>query len=257
MSKEIIKETGISGLKLAINAIPYIGPVITEFAIEARGRIKQNRLNQFTVEFSKYIQQFQEVELEMHQIQTEEFGDFFEQVITKVVKNRSIIKREAFKKLLANQLLKPIDIDYAELLCDIIGDLHEKQIPILANLFDTDPLYIDLKKQILEKQDEKISYDRQLRDLRIGVFSSADDSMLTGKIKSLNKEITKLIEECKGYSAPYSPETYGIQQHEFYYLVQDLCNKGLLTDIGTSYGAEPYTLVDINQLGIDLIKTIS
>jgi hypothetical protein len=134
-NREIAIQTTISTLKSLISAIPIVGGAMNEFLFETRGRIKQDRINKFVEAFAKYLAELMPVELHISQIEKEEFGDFFEEVIIKVAKTKSEIKKETFKKLLANQIVKPKDFDYAGLLLETIGNLHEEQIPILQKLF--------------------------------------------------------------------------------------------------------------------------
>ena len=67
-------------------------------------------------------------------------------------------------------------------------------------------------------------------------------------------EKTKIrIEEEK---EPFQGSSYNCETYEFYFLIYDLCNKGLLLDIGAKYSAGALELVEITQLGFDLIEFI-
>ncbi|WP_427339603.1 hypothetical protein [Caloranaerobacter sp. DY30410] len=54
MSKEIMKESGISILKGLIGAIPVVGTALNEAIFECRSRVKQKRVNNFIIELKKY-----------------------------------------------------------------------------------------------------------------------------------------------------------------------------------------------------------
>lgn len=262
-TNDIAKQAAISTLKGAIAAIPFVGGVINEYAFEARGRIKQERVNSFIHEFAEYLTQFKPVQLDIEQIKKEEFGDYFEEVIISVSKNHSKIKKDAFKHLLANQLLKPKGINYAELLLSTIDGLHEKQIPILNKLNDSSSSsYIDFKGELIQDKRELSRIEKKLK-AEYGQLDSVEDAMYVDEIQNLKKEkkevqekILNLESKVEKFKEPFVSETYEIPNHEFYFLIQDLCNKGLLIDTGMKYGAEPYELFEISQLGIDLVEAI-
>lgn len=260
---EIAKEGGISTLKGLIGAIPFAGTALNEAIFEARGRIKQNRVNKFIKEFSEFLGQFSEEEMNLEQIGKEEFGDFFEELIIKVAKTSSTIKLKALQNLLANQLIEPKGIEYADLFLNIAGNLQEKQIPILhgfnENLSST---YIDYSGQLIEEKRQLNTLEKELKD-EYWNLDSAEDAYsvpeiqdLERKIENLKKEIEKTKEIVDEYSKPFKAETYNCTRYEFNYLVQDLANKGLVVDMGVKYGAEPLDLVEITGLGMDLIEFI-
>lgn len=106
--KEVAIQGGISTLKVAIGAIPFVGAAINEFAFEARGRIKQERINNFINNFAEYLGKFKKNEIHIDQIKEEDFGDFFEELIIKVSKTHSEIKKDAFRNLLMSPLRQPL-----------------------------------------------------------------------------------------------------------------------------------------------------
>ena len=260
---KLSKETGISILKGLIGTIPYAGTALNEILFENRSRIKQRRVNSFIENFSKYLKQFNKEELKLEQITNEDFGDFFEEIILKVSKTRSQIKVEKIKNLLTNQLIKPIDINYAELFLDILSSLQEKQIPILLKLYDSfDSIYTSSKGELVQKEDELQITRKELKKEEWNLNSEEDAifvneiSILREKIKKLKSEIKKLNKIIQENEEPYLPKTYNCEGYEFYYLIQDLVGKGLLVDLGMRYRAEPLELFEITQLGIDMIDSL-
>lgn len=261
--REIIKEVRISTLKGLIGAIPFAGTAINEAVFEARSRIKQNRVNTFIENFGEYLNQFNEDDLNLEQIKNDDFGDFFEELIIKVSKTRSEIKRTAFQTLLTNQLINASPIDFAELILETISSLQEKQIPILYKLYDHyDSLYTTYKGILIGQQKELSQLEKELKK-EYWNLDSAEDAIfvdeikdLENKIETIKKEIKKnedIVEENK---EPYLAQTYDCKNHEFYFLIQDLVNKGLLVDLGMKYNAEPFDLVEITSLGMELIDTL-
>ena len=72
--------------------------------------------------------------------------------------------------------------------------------------------------------------------------------------RELKESIDKLNYKIQQSKDPYDAGTYKCDWPEFSYLVQDLCNKSLLIDRGID--APPFELVEITQLGIDLIDRL-
>jgi hypothetical protein len=260
---EIAKEGGISTLKGAIGAIPIVGTALNEAIFEVRGRIKQNRVNNFVEEFSEFLGQFSEDEINLEQVGEEEFGDFFEELIIKVAKTHSAVKVKVFQNLLANQLMEPKEIEYAVLLLDIAGNLQEKQIPILHGFNENiASCYVEYSGQLIEEKRELYKYEKELK-AEYWKLDSAEDAIFVEEVQELERNIEvqkKTIEKTKVLvdknSQPFKAETYNCEGYEFFYLVQDLASKGLVVDMGVRFGAEPFDLVEITQLGINLIEFI-
>jgi hypothetical protein len=263
---EIAKTVAVSTIKGLLTAVPFIGGALNEYAFEAIGRIKQERVNKFIIALSEYLAQFKEVQLSIDQIEKEDFGDFFEELIIKVSKNHSEIKKEAFKKLLVNQIRNPKSIDYALLYLDLISGLHEKEIIILEQLriyASTCSSYINSHSQLYDKQNELKRFENQKCDQDYGIYG--EDSLSAGgethKLELMIEQAKASIEETrkriKQYEKPYRPETYEIENEEFYFLIQDLCNKGLLIDHSIKYGEDHHMLVEVSSLGIDLLESLT
>lgn len=80
------KEIGVSLTKALFSNIPYVGQILSEVFFEYRGRIKQERLNKFTVLLSDYFSQ--NCDFNIKNIQSEDFGDLLESVIKRVIQTK-------------------------------------------------------------------------------------------------------------------------------------------------------------------------
>jgi hypothetical protein len=67
--------------------------------------------------------------------------------------------------------------------------------------------------------------------------------------------VLEALGEIKKYDTPFRPETYSLSREDFYILLQDLCNKGLLVDYSAKYRNDPYTLVEISAMGTRLMES--
>lgn len=256
---EIAKESGISTLKGLIGAIPFAGTLINEAIFEARGRLKQNRVNSFIENFASYIGKFKKEELKLEQINNDDFGDFFEELILRVSKTSSTEKRNAFKNILTNQFLESIEFDYSLLIVDAIDNLHIKQIPILKSLSS------EKNSNYIEHMSSVITWTKEVKkkelELELMLFENEKGSgndkeiVLFKRLIDSNKRHIKVFEKMAAESSKYyTSEFYNFTIEEYKYLIFDLFNKGLITDFSALYGASPFELIKISELGIDLIK---
>jgi hypothetical protein len=262
--RDVAIQTAISTLKATIGAIPVIGAALNEYLFETRGRIKQDRINKFIESFAEYLTELKPVQLHINQIEKEEFGDFFEEIIIKVSKTKSEIKKEVFKKLLANQLTKPQDFDYASLLLDTIGSLHEGQIPILYKLnnefydsiADNQGQLFQKKKQLekLRKERGRLFFNSSYRE------DSNNDPLVknaNAQVSALESEVYQLEDSLQNIIEDNNHEKIRKRNYRNPLLLHDLCNKGLAVDLSLKYEAEPFRFVKITRLGMDIIESLS
>lgn len=260
--EEIAKQTGQSALKLIVNQIPIIGPILVE-SFEIRGRIKQERINTFVTELGEALLSANSANLNIHQINSDDFGDFFENLLRNVAANRSEEKRLAFKNLLVNQLMNPQPIDYAELYSSIIGSLHEKQLPILKALNDCAmSSYIDYQTEIIGLYEELRSVERELKmpgrfyDDEGESSYAPEMTLLENRISDLKKQIASRENVRDEQKRPPHAKEMGIQEYEYLFLRQDLCSKGLAYDRSFEVGMSPFDYIEITQIGADLVASI-
>lgn len=263
---EIEKATAEATAKGLIGALPFVGTALNELLFDARGRMKQERINKFVQAFHAYLAGLQEGDLHVDQIEKEDFGDFFEALLVRVARNHSEQKREAFLRLLSNQLRRPSDIDYALLFVDIISELHEKQIPILDRFYLSQPectmhLRIQTKLFRLRQEYSEMTTFKNRMENDIYAEGMLDIGTGTGKInqkiKETHDQIISSETEVQRYDASHLPVTYGLTTEEFFTLTQDLCNKGLLTDFSSRYSYNPLSVLEISELGKRLMASLT
>tara|TARA_R110001583_G_scaffold192520_3_gene359118 strand:+ start:1271 stop:2086 length:816 start_codon:yes stop_codon:yes gene_type:complete len=169
-SKNILKEGGINLSKVIITAsagilsgYPILGTgiatVLTETFFSIRGNLKLKRTENFIIEFSKYIKNINP-NFDTEKIDSEDFGDFFEQLLKKVSETNSTIKLLGYKKLAANQVLKPISYNLIPKYLDLISNINDNHIIIIKHWFFEETRYksllkeFDLKGKFLKNQFE-------------------------------------------------------------------------------------------------------
>jgi len=270
-NKEIIIESGISTFKGLIGAVPFAGTALNELLFEARGRLKQNRINDFIKTFSEYLESLNENDLSLDQLNKDEFGDLFENLILKVAKTSSKAKLEAFKNLLVNQLIEPRKLDFTEIIIDVIGDLVDKQIIILDSYYYHSSIYVEKKKELrkYEKKHYTISEDNvkpsknfmmavKKKYKTANIMENQAKRIYAEKLRNdLSVKINRLNKFLKEYDKYFSWAFYNLDYSEFVYLKHSLVNKGLLIDKGLSDNFETLELLEITEFGKELIRFIN
>lgn len=126
------KELLVSTVKSVFGEVPLIGTALDEIIFEYSGRLKQKRLNRFVEIIAESITEESEVNLD--NIQKENFIDLFESVLRRVVLTKSELKLNRFKDIIVNELTSPSQqIEVIELYLDLVSTLTEEEIAILYN----------------------------------------------------------------------------------------------------------------------------
>ncbi|MES2458215.1 MAG: hypothetical protein V4594_21840 [Bacteroidota bacterium] len=243
---ELLKSAGKSLLSL---------PVLTFLAeaIEVQGKVKQQRAIEFLTDLAEYLQIKHLLEVNHKRLNSEEFRDLLDQAIQKVSTTSSEQKKKLFKHVLAAHLVLETQPKITEIYLKIIGRITEKQILILDGLeqsFGDD--YVRLHEQIYSLQTEiKTMQAEQFRELEY----VSDNSQVEARDKMIEDK-RKQIQEFRDKASVnkwHQFENYDCERSEFYFLIQDLFNNGLITDEGPRIGTDPFTVVQINQMGMDIL----
>jgi hypothetical protein len=220
MEKIIIQEVGVSVIKGAVGAIPFVGTALNECIFDCRGRVKQDRVNRFIEELTIYMTSVSENQINFDYIKSEEFGDVVESIMKRIVYNKSEEKMHRFKKILVKEMMAPSFSDYSETFLDIISNINEKQIEILDNY----------------------------RKIENGELTS-DENLADRNVLDANKEINS--------DAYLSHNYYNLDKSTYNFYVQDLISKSLLIDDSMNrYSTRPLTILKITQFGIEFLRFI-
>ncbi|KQS93665.1 hypothetical protein [Chryseobacterium sp. Leaf394] len=237
---KIDKYTQITGLKILIQSLPYIGTPLNEFLFEHRGRIKQDRINNFVQNLKDYLETINENVINSEYINSEEFGDIFETILEKISRTESDEKLKRFKQILVRQIEVPERREYIESFLDIISKITDKQFEILI-LHDK---HIEDYQKIVERS----------REIDNSEFSNSRfaDHVYSHERKELDDKKEDLEKKFLGEG------NYNIDKKEYLFLVQDLISKSLLYDAGIGgIGTRPFERVLITDYGQSFIKYVS
>lgn len=178
--KDILPESAITLSKVLIAASagviagdPIIGAGTATFLTETffgiRGRLKLKRSEQFIIEFSNYIKSINP-DFDIETVDSEDFGDFFEQVLIKVSQTNSVKKLEGFKKLTANQILNPVSYDLVHKYLELVSNLNENHLILLQHWY----LYELKDKARSKKFHEERNYLKEQFDAGINKTDSEE-----------------------------------------------------------------------------------
>ena len=256
-----LKQYGISTLKGLIGAIPYAGSLLNEVIFEARSRIKQERVSNFIEEFGNYVSQKCDANVKLHELNSEQIGDVFEEILISVSKTSAEHKKEIFKKILLNQLTSnQIGTDETIRFINITNELTHVQYKILLAFNSVSDNVLKYKVQILQLEEE----GRQLKDELTSLQEKEMSNGKTGdKLKLRIKQIPKLIRSKRKalQDGPINPNvhaTFDITREIYIVEIQDLIVKGLLFDFALKTKViDPYVHFGITSFGRNFMKYIA
>ena len=252
-------EVGVSVIKSLLGNVPFVGTVLDEMLFEYRGRLKQKRIETFIENFAAAVGKLNKEEIDIDEIKSDDFSDFFESLLLHVAKTGSESKAERFKRLLLKQITNPVGLDAAEVQLEIIATLQDYHIMILEGMCRARGKgYVEAYGAWVVAEIEMNRLEAQID--ATGWAEDESNSVEVGikrRISDLKKEFQKNEKKWRDLYAPFDPATYG-PECDYHYYVQALCSKGLLVDRGSEFpGVFPFYCTEITQLGMDIIERLS
>lgn len=259
--KIILREAGLSATKVAIDAIPFVGTALNEIIFESRGRIKQDRINNFIKMLQEYMENVSEDEINFQHLKSEEFSDIFESILKRITHTRSEEKMKRFRKVLVSEMQSPSDTDFTETFLDIISRLEEVQIKILKDIKVVTENCKGLHELVFKLQNEIMSHRTQLREQL-----ERQEKGYANNVRKEEEEIStkslilqESLEKLSGNQKYYNSEVNGISFSQYSFYIQDLISKALLQErLIPINGKEPPVekIIEITTYGIEFLKFI-
>jgi hypothetical protein len=128
---DIVQEYGLSVLKGAVGAIPFVGTLLNEVAFEARSRLKQRRLEAFFKEIADALAQLSEDKVDRNYLRSEEFSDLFEDVGNRVSQTRDDRKRVYFRNILVKGILGQSVPDLSAMFIALLHEITVEELSVL------------------------------------------------------------------------------------------------------------------------------
>jgi|GEM_PF-5140595 len=264
--KELIKQTGISLSKGIFGIIPYVGAALDELIFGFRGRIKQDRLNTFVLQLSKFINDYQENEINIEKISSSDFLDFFEEVLMQVSKTESDKKRTIFATALINKLTSNYSTDYQSTFLRLITILNIKQIFLLQELMlhssNIEKSYIELESVYLQINGltPKIYLGQEMQNQSRGSFKKikGNPTLISNKICKLDlgKRKNALEVKLNEIEKSISSNAKITSTSEYIFLINELIIHGLVYDLGKSTTNDHTRIVRLSEIGLEFYNFI-
>lgn len=246
------KEVVSSIANLIAESIPVVGSVIAE-GLAFQGKVKQTRFNIFTEKLKVYFESSSNQKIDEEFLRSEDFAQFFETVIRKVVDTKSEEKINIFKEIVVNKIKAKEVQDFSESFLHLVHVLNEKQIELL------------FKYSQVGKKPDQSSILSKAQQASFDLVHNYDKMLAEKttknrvKIKAKKKAEEKVIEKRKPLLSEATQrsnaEYASLMKPEYEVYIQDLISKGLLMDL-TDKNKFGFRIIIITQLGGQFIEFI-
>ncbi|PWB20655.1 hypothetical protein, partial [Flavobacterium sp. HTF] len=245
MKKINKKEVLVSTAKSIFGNIPFGGSALDELFFEYNGRIKQNRLNNFIQILADYFTK--DAEINLDNIQTENFNDLFESVLRRVVQTKSELKLLRFKDILIKELNNPtIESEVVDHYLDLISTLTEEELRILYNHRHFTEEFEEHIDELNRHKSYLLSIEKQLKKERFVI----GESEFQKPYDQLQITYEKKKEYVDSFTKYKKAEFYNLSTNSFMFYKQRLFSKGLLIDNGMNrIGGVPFGSMAITEFG--------
>lgn len=226
-----LKQVMIGIAKGSIAALPYLGGVFNEALFEVRGRIAQNRINNFVESFLGHLHELG-ITLNEEVIHSEDFNDIYAAIIKRVVDTKNEHKLKTFRDILTSTLTTTYQSDFNETFLDLVTRLDFMEMEILKMFEHTGR---SGSMDIIEGDDSSISI----------LTSASYNENIIQKIKAESSHLSTI-------------ESHG--KYEFY--ICDLISKALIIDTKTTGNTykdlekEGLTYLYITDFGREFLRFI-
>ncbi|MBY6930899.1 hypothetical protein [Clostridium botulinum] len=197
-----VEEILVGITKGAISAVPCVGGALNEFLFEIRGRIAQDRINNFVDSFIQYINEVG-TPVDEEALTSENFNDMYVSITRHVIECKSQYKIDIFKRILESNLRINYESDFRDTFLELVNKLDCMEFEILKMFKDTGRRG---SMDIPEGTNGCVSTTESI---------SCKDTIIN-RIKESNAEISNLE---------------AVEKYEFY--ICDLISKSLLVDSKT------------------------
>lgn len=144
-----------TALRAAVNAIPIVGGSIDAVLSELVGRNSEKRMLSLIEELEKEFEQLHEEVINKEFIKSDEWTDLIRLSVEKTIRIRNENKIRAIAKIITDSAKKDkLEVDHAEDLIDILGELREEEAKVLSLIYSKKLEGIDITSNGIEIKDE-------------------------------------------------------------------------------------------------------
>lgn len=252
------KQVTESIIKAVFASIPFAGQPLNELFYDFRGRVKQQRINDFTELLKQYFDG--QTAVNYNELNIVEFSDLFESVILKVAHTGSKEKHKRFKEIIIGYLETPNPVmDHSDTFLELVNVLNDHSIQILRHHYLFDVEFQKVEEQLNRNSSEIARTSDELESERKTKELGYANNYITivEKMELLNKTKTEIETELKVIGKYRTSEFYGLSIDDFLYLKQILASRALMTDLGVgSISHIPFCYMGITVFGRHFIDYI-
>lgn len=224
-----------------------------------RSKLKINRVEHFVIELGKYMES-KNVSFDWENVNNEDFGDFFEEILIKISKTSSKKKLERFKLLVMGQIVTPISYDYILRFTELVDKLQDVQIDILTTYVNTEEEFIKIQDAVSKSNKEKDKTEIMLSKVKSDSRSSHKQTDIM--TKGLEKLEGVILDQQNAYNRirrARNSKFKALGENEFNFILNDLRAMGLIYNPskGRASDTGEYSGHRCTQLAIGLIKYLN
>lgn len=253
-SKEVIGESAqmlsqIFGAILVSSQFggdPYLTGATSFFSqfINLRGKLKNKRVNSFVIELGKYFNSI-DVDFDWENANSEDFSDFFEQLIINVSKTSSQKKRALYKKMILSQIVKPKELDLSLRYLKLIDGLEEIQIQLLQHWVQNESRFRQYRRDLKPLFKKERDYNEYLNN---------------GMKKDLGGKKQPIIDKIRETIKTREIISNVVEEQELQYLINDLKSSYILEQTvsgnGAMYGDKLFEYHIISDFGDKFVEFV-
>ena len=193
-----------------------------------RSKLKINRVENFVVELGKYMES-KNVSLDWENVNSEDFGDFFEEILMKISRTSSKKKLERFKLLVMGQIVSPISYNYILRFSELVDKLQDLQIDILTTYVNTEEEFVKIQDALREIYKEKD--DTEIMLLKVKSDNRASKKQTDMMIKGMERLEGDILYKQNAYNQirrTRNSQFKALGENEFNFILNDLRAMGLI-----------------------------
>ncbi len=224
-----------------------------------RNKLKINRVENFVVELGKYMES-KNISFDWENINSEDFGDFFEEILMKISRTSSKKKIERFKLLVMGQIVSPVSYNYILRFSELVDKLQDLHIDILTTYVNSEEEFIKIQDALSKIYKEKDNTEIML--LKVKSDSRASKKQIDMMTKGMERLEGAILDKQNLYNQirrTRNSQFKALGENEFNFILNDLRVMGLIYNPseGRASDTGEYSGYRCTPLAIGFIKYLN
>ncbi|SFC55385.1 hypothetical protein SAMN04487891_113111 [Flagellimonas taeanensis] len=192
--KSLIKIVG-APIATMVTGDPFVPTGVTNLFLETffgiQSELKMKRVHSFLEKLEKGIKEIDK-DLDLEKVDKIEFGDLLETAIIKSTRQQQGEKIERFKSIIINQLVEPVEYDYAVKFFELVEKLNEKQLIVFSEFVGLEK---EIKARVIERRKLEIRTGIRWKDEFVDVLKAPKFQNEVDQMSKLSNEINDLYDK--------------------------------------------------------------